>query len=132
MLNLPTLLRRQKELFKQFLELEREIADLDQQIIAAGTSSHAATHAPPGRNSRPRKAKYGVSDSVREILRILQQAGEPLTPRELALRMGVEPKVASRYLAGALKLRLVERLPNFRYRVISAVPTLEARDVQPA
>lgn len=129
--NLPALLRRQKDLLKQFLELEREIAEIDQQIIAEGTRK-SPDEAPPRRSSTTRTAKGGVSDAVRETLRMLQVANEPLTPRALALRMGVQPKIASRYLAKALQLRLVERTSNSRYRVISAVPTMEARDARPA
>ena len=121
MSNLPSLLRRQKELFKQFLELEREIADLDRQIITAGTTPPAVTK-PRRRAALP---NGGVTDAIREMLLVLQGAGVPLAPRELALRMGVEAKLASRYLAQALKLKLVERAGNARYRVIAAVPNLQ-------
>lgn len=129
--NLPDLLRRQKELFKHFLELEREIADLDRQIIAAGTPALAPPKT-PRRVSRPSAANHGISDVVRETLRVLQLAGEPLAPRELAARMGVDPQIVSRYLAKALKLKLVERGDHARYRVISAVPTLEVRNARTA
>ena len=120
--NPASLLRRQKELFKQYLALEREIADLDRQIIASGT--------PRRRVSRPSAASGGVSEDVREMLRIMQLVGGPVARGELAARMDVRPKTASRYLARALKLRVVERVGYRLYRVVNTVPPLEARDAR--
>jgi len=114
--NLPVLLRRYKDVHRHYVELERELADLDRQILATGR---------PG--ARPRRRAAGpppVSDELRAVLRVLQAAQAPLPPREVASRLGVPPKTASRRLARALHLGYVERAGQASYRVADAVPSL--------
>ena len=57
-----------------------------------------------------------VSDELRAVLRVLQEAEAPLPPREGASRLGVPPKTAARRLARAVHL-------GYR-RAHSGVPSL--------
>jgi chromatin segregation and condensation protein Rec8/ScpA/Scc1 (kleisin family) len=113
---LPTLLRRYRDAHRQYVELERELADLDRQIVASDRSS-----------TRPRRRRAtpgAVSDEIRAVLRVLQAAEAPLPPREVASRLDITPKTASRRLARALHLGYVERAGQASYRVADAVPSL--------
>lgn len=113
---LPTLLRRYRDVHRHYVELERELADLDHQILATGR---------PGARARRRAAgPTPVSDELRAVLRVLQAAEAPLPPREVASRLGVPPKTASRRLARAVHLGYVECAGQARYRVADAVPSL--------
>ncbi len=119
--NLPDLLRRQKDLYKRFLELEREIADLDRQIIAAGTPV-AVTHRATRRASRTVVADGDRYDYLRPMLRALRDAAvQQLSPREVASLLGVEPEVALRWLANAVGLGYVEHVGDGLYRVTDSV-----------
>ncbi len=112
---LPTLLRRYRDAHRQYVELERVLADLDHQILAAGRPS-----AKPRRRAEP----IAANDELRAVLRVLQAAEAPLPPREVASRLGVPPKTASRHLSRAVRLGYVERAGQARYRVADAVPSL--------
>ena len=114
---LPTLLRRYRDAHRQYVELERELADLDRQIVAAGR--------PGARPRRRAPTPSPVSDEVRAVLRVLQEAESPLPPREVASRLGVPPKTASRRIARAVHLGYVERAGQARYRVADAVLAVE-------
>jgi len=114
--HLPALLRRYRDVHCHYVELERELADLDRQILATGRSG-----------ARPRRrvaAPSPVSDELRAVLRVLQAAESPLPPREVASRLDVTPKTASRRLARAVHLGYVERAGQARYRVADTVPSL--------
>jgi hypothetical protein len=113
---LPTLLRRYRDVHRRYVELERDLADLDRQILASGR---------PGARARRRAAEpTPVSDELRAVLRVLQAAEAPLPPREVASRLDITPKTASRRIARALHLGYVERAGQARYRVADAVPSL--------
>jgi DNA-directed RNA polymerase specialized sigma24 family protein len=112
---LPTLLRRYRDVHRQYVELERELGDLDRQIVAAGR---------PPRPHRRRTESVEATDELRAVLRVLQEAESPLPPREIASRLGVPPKTVSRRLARALHLGYVERAGQASYRVADAVPSL--------
>ena len=114
--SLPVLLRKYRDAHRQYVELERELADLDRQIVAAGR---------PGPKPRRRRAEpLAATDELRAILRVLREAEAPLPPREIASRLVVETVVVSRRLVRALRLGYVERAGKARYRVADAVPSL--------
>jgi hypothetical protein len=115
MLSLPVLLRRFRERLRDLVELERELADLDKQIIAAGRPTRTR------RTSRTAVAHEDQYAYLRPLLRVLLDAENPLPPREIAPRLGVTAQVASQRLAKALKLGYVERAGNARYRVTDSV-----------
>jgi len=58
------------------------------------------------------------------MLRVMQAAGTPLPPREVAQRLGSAPKTVSRWLAAARRRGFVERVGGARYRVVEEVPPL--------
>jgi DNA-binding IclR family transcriptional regulator len=55
----------------------------------------------------------------------MQQAGEPLPPRELARRLESDPRTVSRWLATAKRQGYVERVAGAKYQVRKEVPPLE-------
>ena len=114
MSSLPVLLRKYKEIYRRYLKTEHELADLDRQILA--TSSRPA--------KRRRRTTQVVGSAIREMLRVMREANEPLPPREIASRLNVKAIVVSQRLARAVKLGYVERAGNARYRVADAVPSL--------
>ena len=108
--NLP-LLRKLLEQSDRLYALER--ADFDRQIKAlerARPMSHATQLA--GR------------EHERAMLRVMQAAGTPLPPREIAQRLGSAPKTVSRWLAAARRHGFVERVAGARYQVRGEVPQL--------
>jgi len=114
--SLPVLLRKYRDAHRQYVELERVLADLDRQIVAAGS---------PGTRPRRRRAEpIAAGDELHAVLRVLQAAEAPLPPREIASRLGVETVVVSRRLARARRLGYVEQTGRARYRVANAVPSL--------
>jgi hypothetical protein len=113
--SLPVLLRKFREKYRAFVELEHELADLDQQIVALGRPAKKR------RSSRTAVADGDHYAYLRPLLRVLRDAEQPLPPREVAARLGIKPVVASRYLAKALALGYVERAGNARYRVTDSV-----------
>lgn len=58
------------------------------------------------------------------LLKVMQQAREPLAPRELAPRLDTTPQTVSRWLAVARRQGYVERVEGARYRVRKEVPSL--------
>jgi hypothetical protein len=119
MSSLPKLLEQLKAKYRSLVELEHELADLDRQILVGGR---------PSKTSKKKRSRHVATVAHGEryefllpLLRILRDAGEPLPPREVATRLGVVPKTASRYLTRALKLGYVERAGNARYRVTASV-----------
>lgn len=106
-------LRRLRDAVARASELE--LADLDRQIRAqerARPVSHATQLA--GREH----------EREREMLRVMQAAGAPLPPREIAQRLNTLPKTVSRWLAAAKRHGFVERVDGARYQVRKEVPPL--------
>jgi predicted Rossmann fold nucleotide-binding protein DprA/Smf involved in DNA uptake len=104
-------LRRLRDAVARASELE--LADLDRQIKTlerARPVSHATQLA--GR------------EHEREMLRVMQAAGAPLPPREIAQRLESDPKTVSRWLATAKRRGFVERVDGARYQVRKEVPML--------
>jgi len=105
------LLRRLRAAIERSYELE--LADLDRQIKAqerAKPVSHTSQLA--GR------------EHTSAMLKVMQQAKEPLPPREIAQRLEADPKAVSRWLAAAKRQGYVERVDGARYQVRKEVPTL--------
>jgi DNA-binding MarR family transcriptional regulator len=92
---------------------ELELTDLDRQI-------------------KEEKRKKPVShvtqiagrEHERALLRVMQAAGTPLPPREIAQRLDATPKTVSRWLAAAKRRGYVERVDGARYQVAKEVPPL--------
>ena len=109
MTNLSTLLRKSRELLRQQIEIEYQLAELDRQILAA--------EAPPKTRRRgTQKEPRDIGEAIRAVVRLLCESSEPLAPREIASRLGIEPSLASQRLHRAVKLGLIERTGNGRYR----------------
>lgn len=105
------LLRKLLEQCDRIHELER--ADLVRQIKAterAKPVSHASQLA--GR------------EHTEAMLKVMQQAREPLPPREIARRLESDPRTVSRWLASAKKRGYVERVDGAKYQVRKEVPPL--------
>ena len=105
------LLRRLRAAVERACELE--LADLDRQIKAqerAKPVSHTSQLA--GR------------EHTHRLLKVMQQAKEPLPPRELARRLESDPRTVSRWLAAAKRQGYVERVDGARYQVRKEVPLL--------
>ena len=115
MSSLPVLLRKYKEVLRRYVESERELADLDRQILAVRDTT-------PRRRRRATKP-IETNDIMRSMLRVMREAKEPLPPREVASRLAITPVKAWRQLKRAVRLGYVERAGNARYIVSNVVPS---------
>ena len=106
------LLRKLLDQCERIYELER--ADLTRRI-------KEAERARPGSHGRQPGQRH---EHERALLRIMQQAKEPLPPREIAQRLDATPKTVSRWLAAAKRRGYVERVGGARYQVTKEVPLL--------
>jgi predicted Rossmann fold nucleotide-binding protein DprA/Smf involved in DNA uptake len=106
------LLRRLRDAVSRSYELE--LADLERQIKA---------------QERAKPVSHTLQLAGREhthaLLKIMQQAKEPLPPRELARRLESDPRTVSRWLAAAKRQGYVERVDGARYQVRKEVPPLD-------
>jgi predicted Rossmann fold nucleotide-binding protein DprA/Smf involved in DNA uptake len=105
------LLRRLRAAVARASELE--IADLDRQIAAIERAK-----------PRPPSATPSARDSEQALLRVMQEAGAPLPPREIAQRLDVPPATASRWLVVAMRRGFIERVSHARYQVRKEVPPM--------
>jgi predicted Rossmann fold nucleotide-binding protein DprA/Smf involved in DNA uptake len=108
---LRALLHKHRETYRRLVELE--LADLDRQVAALDRD----------------KPKSGATQGAdreheREMLLVMQAAGTPLPPREIAQRLDTTPKTVSRWLAAAKRRGYVERIDGARYQVRKEVPPL--------
>src|SRR5512147_185022 len=85
--SLPTLLKRYEALTRDIARLEGERAAVQDQILAAGRTTTT-------KKARPARTTAQAVEVVRETLRVLREAGEPLPRREVAARLGLKPWVA--------------------------------------
>ena len=63
-------------------------------------------------------------ERTNRLLKAMQEAREPLPPRDLAQRLGTTPQTVSRWLAAAKRQGYVERVDGARYQVRKEVPPL--------
>jgi hypothetical protein len=122
MSNLPTLLKKYEALTLEIARLGTERVTVHDQILAAGlgTSARSKKTSGPGRPARTRAQTIEV---VRDVVRVLREAGTPLPRREVAARLGIQPWAASYRLDRAVELRFVEKIGGL-YRVTDVVPAL--------
>jgi DNA-binding MarR family transcriptional regulator len=105
------LLRRLRDAVNRAYELE--LADLDRQIKALERTK-PVSHA----------SQLAGREHTNRMLKVMQQAKEPLLPREIANRLDSDPKTVSRWLAAAKRQGFVERIDGARYQVRKEVPPL--------
>lgn len=105
------LLRQLRDAVRRASELQ--LADLNRQIKAL-------------ERARPvsRVTKLAGREHERALLRVMQAAGTPLPPREIAQRLDATPKTVSRWLAAAKRRGYVERVDGACYQVVKEVPSL--------
>jgi len=118
MSHLPTLsalLKKYETLTREIARMEGERAAVQDQILAAGRAA-----AP--RKPRPAQTRAQAAEVVRDTVRVLREAGEPLPRREVAARLGLKPHAAQYRLDKAVELRFAEKLDGGRYRVTNVVP----------
>lgn len=116
------LLRRTRSAVARSYELE--LADLDRRIKELETP---ATRTP--RRGRPSLAVSETSQrAIREIIKVLQAADEPLSPRQLLdprHNLGMSRPTLQRWLTIAIERGYIERVGHHgRYRVVKEVPPL--------
>lgn len=112
--HLPTLLKRYEALTRDITRLEGERADVHAQILAAGRSST--------RKPRTAQTRAQAVEVVRDAVRVLREAGEPLPRREVAERLGIKPWAAGYRLDKAVEMKFAEKLDGGRYRVSNVMP----------
>jgi predicted Rossmann fold nucleotide-binding protein DprA/Smf involved in DNA uptake len=105
------LLRRLRDSVNRAYELE--LADLDRQI-------KLLERAKPGSHT----SRLAGREHTHALLKVMQQAKEPLPPREIAQRLESDARTVSRWLAAAKRQGYVERVDGARYQVRKEVPTL--------
>lgn len=105
------LLHRLREAVTRAHELE--LADLDRRIRELERSRPV-----------PHETRHAGREHTRAMLRVMQAAGAPLPPREIAQRLESDPRTVSRWLAAAKRQGYVERVAGARYQVTKEVPTL--------
>jgi predicted Rossmann fold nucleotide-binding protein DprA/Smf involved in DNA uptake len=94
---------------------ELELADLDRQIQALERARPV---------SHTTQLAGHEHEHERALLRVMQAAGTPLPPREIASRLDAAPKTVCRWLAAAKQRGYVERVDRARYQVRKEVPML--------
>jgi hypothetical protein len=120
MSSLPKLLQSLKEKYRSLVALEREVADLDREVLVGARSTRTRTK--KKRASRVAPASHGERFVyLLPLLRVLRDAAEPLPPRAIAALLGIKPRITSQRLTRAMKLGYVMRAGNARYRVTDSV-----------
>lgn len=112
MATLQALLRRHQQLLRAQFEHEQELAILKRAILGF--------RAPRAR--RKRSTKRELVETVRQTVKVLRDAGEPLPRREIAARLGLTPLATSYRLTMAMKLGFVERTRSGYYQTTNVVP----------
>ena len=117
--SLPALLKRYEALTREIAGLEAERATVHDQILASGRGAVRQSETGPG---RPARTTAQTVEVVRDTVRVLREAGEPLPRREVAARLGLKPHAAQYRLDKAVEMRFAEKLDGGRYRVTNVVP----------
>jgi hypothetical protein len=122
MSNLSTLLKKYEALTREIAAREAERVAVHDQILAVGrgTASRSKTSGP----GRPARTRAQTIEVVRDVVRVLQEAGTPLPRREVASRLSIKPWAAGYRLDKAVELKFVEKLGGGLYQVTSVVPAL--------
>ena len=123
--HLPTLLKRYETLTREIAAREADRSTVHDQILAAGRDGAAARRLAqsPG-PGRPARTTAQIVEVVREVVRLLREAGTPLPRREIAARLGLQPHAAQYRLDKAVELKFAEKLGGGLYRVSAVVPAL--------
>jgi hypothetical protein len=118
---LSSLLKRYEALTREIAAREAERVAVHDQIFATGRGTSRRNAKSPG-PGRPARTTAQTVEVVRDTVRVLREAGEPLPRREVAARLGVKPWVAGYRLDKAVELRFAEKLSGGRYQVTTVVP----------
>ena len=118
---LSSLLKRYEALTREIAAREAERVAVHDQILATGRGGSRRGAKSPG-PGRPARTTAQTVEVVRDAVRVLREAGEPLPRREIAARLGVKPWVAGYRLDKAVELRFAEKLGGGRYQVTAVVP----------
>jgi hypothetical protein len=121
MSNLSTLLKKYETLTREIAAREAERVTVHDQILAAGRGGVRRSVQSPG-PGRPARTTAQIVEVVREVVRVLREAGTPLPRREIASRLGIQPWAATYRLDKAVELRFVEKLGGGLYQVTNVVP----------
>lgn len=113
--SLSTLLKRYETLTREVIRLEAERADVHDQILAAGRGTFP-------RKARSPQTRAQAVEVVRDAVRVLRDAGEPLPRSEVATRLGIKPWAAQYRLDKAVAMKFAEKLAGGRYQVTNVVP----------
>jgi hypothetical protein len=116
MSRLPNLLKRLKDLQRQYVDLEHQIAAVEREIVSASNE-------PKPRRKRAASA-VAKSELVTATVRVLREANEALSCREVASRLGITDPTAYARLRRAVAVRFVERVGRL-YRASSAIPAFQ-------
>lgn len=111
------LFRKYDSILREAARIEAERAEVQRQILAAGGAGAPRAPEPGSLRLRP-----GSMEHLREIVRVLQEAPEPLPRAQIAARLGITPKAASARLARAVATGFVERMSGGRYRTSDVAP----------
>lgn len=122
--HMPTLLKRYETLTREIAGLEADRAAVHDQILAAGRGGGATRRAQSPGPGRPARTTAQIVEVVREVVRVLHEAGTPLPRREVASRLGIPPWAASYRLDKAVALKFAEKVGGGLYRVTDVVPEL--------
>ncbi len=112
---LPTLLKRYEALTREIARMETERAAVQDQILATGRAASQ-------RKPRPAQTRVQAAEVVRDTVRVLREASEPLPRREVAARLGLRPHAAQYRLDKAVEMKFAEKLDGGRYRATNVVP----------
>lgn len=113
--DVQSLLDRFASLQRQHVEIEHEIAAVEDEILALSDTP---------RPRRARSTRAEVDEQVKLLLKTLQEAGEPLPPSELASRLDIAPMQISHRLRQAISLGFARKAGGGRYTVAAEVPVL--------
>ena len=113
---LAALLDKLESLHRQRFDIEQQIADAKRNIIAASKAQP---------KSRAKRAPTpDTIETIRPLLKMLREAGQPLRRGQLATRLSIAPWAVAYRLKMAMAAKFVVKMPGGRYRVVAEVPAL--------
>lgn len=114
-MRLPELLHQLDTMHRQRFEIEQDIARVEQQIVTASKGEQK-----PRRRKRALRGE--MLELVKDLVKVLHDAGQPLPRREIAARLGLTPTAVGYRLQKAMAAKFVERVSGGRYRATNVVP----------